>query len=162
MSEKSEKKEFELTGKHVLAIVVSAFSIIIGVNVFMAYSAINTFPGLETDNSYVASQQFDRQKAAQLGLAWDVSADVEGETLKLDIRDAEGEAVEVASIYAIFGRATHVRDDQEPNFSQSSTGTYVADVGALDYGNWNLRVNIQSQDGVAFQQRIPIHIKKTN
>lgn len=78
MSDQTDKKEFELTGKHVLAITVSAFALIIGVNVFMAYSAIQTFPGLETDNSYVASQQFDRLKAAQLGLGWEVAAKIEG------------------------------------------------------------------------------------
>lgn len=160
MSDKTEKKEFELTGKHVLAITVSAFAVIIGVNIFMAYAAIGTFPGLETDNSYVASQQFDRLKAAQLELGWDVGAEVDGETLVLNIRDAEGNPVEVKSIYAIFGRATHVKDDQEPTFSQSSTGAYTASVGKLDYGNWNLRVNIQAQDGTAFQQRIPVYIAK--
>ncbi len=162
MSDQTDKKEFELTGKHVLAITVSAFALIIGVNVFMAYSAIQTFPGLETDNSYVASQQFDRLKAAQLGLGWEVAAKIEGETLVLDIRDKDGEAVEVKSIYGIFGRATHVKSDQEPNFSQSSTGAYVADVGKLDPGNWNLRVNIKSMDDVAFQQRIPVYIKKNS
>lgn len=160
MSEKTEKKEFELTGKHVLAITVSAFAVIIGVNLFMAYSAIGTFPGLETDNSYVASQKFDRLKAAQEGLGWEVAANVDGETLILDIKDAEGAPVEVSSIYAIFGRATHVKDDQEPAFTQSSTGAYVASVGALDFGNWNLRVNIQAKDGTTFQQRIPIYVAK--
>ncbi|MDA5095178.1 FixH family protein [Aliiroseovarius sp. KMU-50] len=160
MSDKTEKKEFELTGKHVLAITVSAFALIIGVNLFMAYSAIGTFPGLETDNSYVASQQFDQLKSAQVGLGWDVEAKVDGETLVLGIRDADGIPVEVKSIYAIFGRATHVKDDQEPAFSQSATGDYRANVGQLDFGNWNLRVNIQAMDGTAFQQRIPIYIAR--
>ena len=48
----------ELTGKHVLAITVSAFAVIIGVNVLLAVKAVSTFPGLEVDNSYVASQGF--------------------------------------------------------------------------------------------------------
>ncbi len=156
----TEKKEFELTGRHVLAMTVSAFALIIAVNVFMAISAVETFPGLETENSYVASQEFDRRKAAQLALGWDVSADVDGETLILDIRDKNGNPVKVASIYAIFGRATHVRDDQEPKFQQSADGPYTAPIGKPDFGNWNLRVNITAQDGTTFQQRIPIHIKK--
>ena len=158
MTQETGKKEFELTGKHVLAITVSAFAIIIGVNLFMAYSAVTTFPGLETKNSYVASQEFDRLKAAQEGLAWDVGAKIEGETLILDIKDKAGDPVEVASIYAIFGRATHVNDDQEPAFTQSSTGAYVANVGALEGGNWNLRLNATAENGVAFQQRIQIFL----
>ncbi|MBT2130542.1 FixH family protein [Aliiroseovarius lamellibrachiae] len=155
------KKEFVLTGKHVLAITVSAFAIIIGVNVFMAYSAITTFPGLETKNSYVASQQFNRLKAAQEGLGWDVGAKIEGETLILDIKDKAGDPVKVASIYAILGRATQVKDDQEPAFTQSSTGAYVANVGALDGGNWNLRLNATAENGVTFQQRIQIFLSES-
>ena len=55
----------ELTGKHVLGITVGAFAVIIGVNVLLAVKAVSTFPGLEVDNSYVASQGFDKRKAAQ-------------------------------------------------------------------------------------------------
>ncbi|MCK0141807.1 FixH family protein [Aliiroseovarius sp. F20344] len=159
MVDQSQKKEFELTGKHVLAIVVTAFSIIIGVNIFMAYSAVGTFPGLETKNSYVASQKFDAQRAAQEALAWDVSARIEGETLFLDIKDANGDPVAVSSLYGLLGRATHVNEDQEPDFSQSSTGAYVAQVGKLGEGNWNLRMNAVAEDGTTFQQRIPIYLK---
>ena len=159
MSSDTDKKEFELTGKHVLAIMVTAFSIIIGVNVFMAYSAIGTFPGLETDNSYVASQKFDAQKAAQEGLGWDVVARVDGETLVLEINDHAGEPVAPSSIYGLFGRATHVKEDQEPTFGQRSDGAYTAHVGPLGSGNWNLRLNVVAQDGTSFQQRIPIYIK---
>ena len=159
MAEKTEKKEFELTGKHVLAIVVTAFSVIIGVNVFMAYSAVGTFPGLETKNSYVASQKFDAQRTAQEALGWDVAARIEGETLFLDIKDVNGDAVTVASLYGLLGRATHVNEDQEPAFSQSSTGVYTAQVGKLGGGNWNLRMNAVAEDGTSFQQRIPIFLK---
>ena len=38
--------ERRLTGRHVLAIAVGAFGIIIGVNLVMAWQAISTFPGL--------------------------------------------------------------------------------------------------------------------
>jgi len=58
----------ELTGKHVLGITVGAFSIIIAVNVLMAFKAVSTFPGLEVANSYVASQTWDADMAAQKAL----------------------------------------------------------------------------------------------
>ena len=56
----------ELTGKKVLMILIGAFGTIIAVNVFMAYKAIGTFPGLEVKNSYVASQSFDAERGARL------------------------------------------------------------------------------------------------
>ena len=60
----------ELTGRHVLAITVSAFAVIIGVNVLLAVKAVSTFPGLEVENSYVAGQDFNERKAAQEALGW--------------------------------------------------------------------------------------------
>ena len=54
----------ELTGRHVLAITLAAFGVIIAVNMVMAVKAVSTFPGLETPNSYVASQEFDRDRQA--------------------------------------------------------------------------------------------------
>ena len=60
----------ELTGKHVLSITVSAFALIIGVNVLLACKAISTYPGLDVDNSYVGFQGFHTRKAAQVALVW--------------------------------------------------------------------------------------------
>ena len=60
----------ELTGRHVLVITVSAFAVIIGVNLTLAYQAVATFPGLEVQNSYVAGQGFNDRKAAQEALGW--------------------------------------------------------------------------------------------
>lgn len=158
MSKNGDKPEFELTGKHVLAIVVSAFAVIIGVNLFMAFSAVGTFPGLETKNSYVASQQFDRLRVAQEALGWSVEAEVEGEQLIVDIKDADGMPVEVLRLTGIFGRATHVKDDQTPDFSQSASGAYVAQVGVLGGGYWNFRMEATAKDGTPFQQLHQIYI----
>ena len=43
----------EITGKYVFAITASAFAVIIGVNLVLAFKAVSTFPGLEVKNSYV-------------------------------------------------------------------------------------------------------------
>jgi len=64
--------ERQLTGRHVLMIFVGAFTVIIGVNIALAYNAVRTFPGLEVKNSYVASQEFNTRRAAQVALGWTV------------------------------------------------------------------------------------------
>lgn len=64
----------EIKGWHVFTGFAGAFSIIITVNLTLAFQAVRTFPGLEVRNSYVASQTFDADRTAQLGLGWDVSA----------------------------------------------------------------------------------------
>ncbi|WP_255552143.1 FixH family protein [Maritimibacter dapengensis] len=151
----------KLTGWHVLAIAVIAFGIIISVNIFMATKAISTFPGLETKNSYVASQKFDGDRAAQAALNWSVKPTMTGESLMLMITDeATGMPVRVKSIGGILGRATHVNDDQEPFFTRTMSGAYTAKVGALDYGKWELRLEAVSEDGTPFRQLIELYVPK--
>ena len=55
----------ELRGRHVGAMFVAGFGIIIAVNILLAVKAVGTFPGLEVANSYVASQSFDARRKAQ-------------------------------------------------------------------------------------------------
>ena len=107
----------ELTGRHVLAITLAAFGVIIAVNMVMAVKAVSTFPGLETPNSYVASQRFDRERAAQDKLGWTVTPDYDGHELTLAIRDRDGHPARVRTLSATVGRPTHVRDDQTPVFT---------------------------------------------
>ena len=148
----------EFTGRKMLIVVVSFFAVIIVVNLFMAFKAVGTFPGLEVKNSYVASQSFDRNRNAQLALGWDVLATIEGEDLRLSIKDAEGTAVTVADVEGLFGRATHVQDDQNLTFTRAEDGAYMAPVGKVAGGNWNLRMTAHADDGTLFQQRIVIYI----
>ncbi|WP_306113530.1 MULTISPECIES: FixH family protein [unclassified Roseovarius] len=147
----------QITGRHVLAGFVGAFGIIIGVNLVLAWSAVKTFPGLEVKNSYVASQQFDDRRAAQEALGWTVRADHERGQLRLSIVDAEDAPVVVQSLTATVGRATHVYDDQEPEFTFDGTA-YVAPV-VLGDGNWNIRMVAVAKDGTEFTQRVVLHKK---
>jgi nitrogen fixation protein FixH len=143
-----------ITGPKFFAIIASFFVVIISVNLVLAYQAVRTFPGLEVRNSYVASQSFDRDRAAQLALGWTVSAVVHDGELQLSITDRTGAPVEVADLTGTFGRATAVMDDQTPAFVFDGT-LYRAPV-VTSGGNWNLRLLAKAQDGSQFQQRIVV------
>jgi len=147
-----------LTGAKVFAMIASFFAVVIGVNVFMAFKAVGTFPGLEVANSYVASQTFDADRAAQLALGWNVSARIEANELRLTILDANGEPVEPAKIESTLGRATETTDDTTPQFHFDGQAM-VAPVD-LAPGNWNLRLVATAADGTLFKQRIVLHVKK--
>lgn len=149
----------EITGKHVLIGTVSAFAVIISVNVFMAYSAVKTFPGLEVKNSYVASQSFNADKAAQEALGWTIDATDRDEKLYVTITDKDGLPVQVQSITGTLGRATNVTQDQTPEFIFDGT-SYVADTGVLDAGNWNYRMVAVARNGTPFKQRVIIHVQR--
>lgn len=142
----------ELTGRHVLAITLAAFGVIIAVNMVMAVKAVSTFPGLETPNSYVASQRFDRERAAQAALGWTVTPEYNGRELTLLVRDAQGNPARVRSLTATVGRPTHVREDQTPRFIYEN-GIFRAAL-TLAPGIWNINVTAEAWDGTVFRQRI--------
>lgn len=146
------KHDFTLKGWHVFAGFAGAFSIIIAVNLVLAFSAVKTFPGLETKNSYIASQSFDDRRDAQEALGWSVAATHKAGLLELKITDAEGQPVEVAALDATVGRATHVQDDVTPEFRFDGEA-YFATV-PLGAGNWNIRMEARAEDGTVFQQRV--------
>lgn len=141
----------ELKGKHVAAIFVSGFGIIIAVNISLAWNAVRTFPGLEVKNSYVASQNFDADRAAQLALGWDVSAHLRGDELVLAILQ-DGRPVEPTIVSALFSKATSVTVDQTPEFTFDGSAFTAPVMAGL--GNWNLRLEARAPDGTAFRQRI--------
>ncbi len=144
-----------ITGWHVFGMFAFGFGTIIAVNLTLAYNAVQTFPGLEVKNSYVASQAFEETRTAQEALEWDVSATLRGDQLILRI-DQDGRAVRPQIISAIFGRATSTVADQSPEFTYRG-GVYRAQVDA-GKGNWNLRLVAQAQDGTRFQQRIIVRV----
>ena len=145
----------QLTGWHVATMFGLAFGTIIAVNLTLAFNAVRTFPGLEVKNSYVASQAFQAERAAQSALGWTASASLAGDELTLRF-DRDGLAVVPALERAVFGRATNVLADQQPDFDLRN-GVFRARVAAGP-GNWNLRVVARAEDGTRFQQRIVVEI----
>jgi nitrogen fixation protein FixH len=148
----------EFTGKHAAILFVGAFAVIIGVNLVLAVQAVKTFPGLEVRNSYVASQEFDVRRTAQLALGWSVRADARDGQVYLSITDKNGAPIELAKLDATVGRATHVRDDIRPEFVFDGTA-YVAPV-KLGKGNWNIRMVARATNGTEFSQRVILHVRK--
>lgn len=145
----------EIKGWHVFCGFALAFSIIIAVNTTLAINAVRTFPGLETKNSYIASQSFEADRSAQLALEWEVSGSVQDGMLLLSIIE-NGQPIAPIIESAIFGRATHVADDQSLNFAHNGTA-FEAPI-EVNSGNWNLRIRLRAESGEIFSQRIPIRV----
>lgn len=146
-----------LTGGKVLAITVSAFAIIIGVNLVMAWKAIGTFPGLEVKNSYVASQVFDAERSAQNALGWSLAAEYTGRELVLTFRDRAGMPAQVDKVQALVGRPTMAQDDLNPEFRYVG-GQFVAPA-TLAPGKWMALVEAFAPDGTRFHQRLDLYVK---
>lgn len=146
-----------ITGPRFLAFMVCAFGLIMGMNFFMAYQALHTFPGLETENGYVASQNFNRDRAAQLALHWQVKLRYERGNLIVAFDGDKGNTPDVNSIDVLVGRPTEARDDKRPTFTRS--GNVFSAPVALHPGRWMVVVQAKAGDGTAFRQRLSLFVE---
>lgn len=146
-----------LTGRKVLVITVAAFAVVIGVNVLMAVKAIQTFPGLEVKNSYVASQVFDAERRAQQALGWTLTHAYADGTLRLGFRDRAGRPVQVERLSAVVGRTTEAADDLHPVFDWTGED-YVAPA-RLAPGKWMILLEAFAADGTRFHQRLDLFVE---
>ena len=150
----------EFKGWHMLTITVSAFAVVVAVNVGMAWKAISTFPGLEVSSSYLASQDFDAEKTAQLALGWTLGPSYDQQTgaIRLSFTDAAGKSVTLKDLTVLVGRPTEAQEDRTPTFVQGRDGAYVADQD-LRPGKWILHVTAHAADGTLFQQRLSFKVE---
>jgi len=147
-------REFEFTGWHMFALMLGMFGTIIVVNLWFAYNAVATFPGVEDRNAYVASQKFEAERQAQDALGWDVNATLTDGHLTVVVLDQAGRAVRPEISHAIFGRPTHVNDDQTPDFVWN--GRAITAPVVVGEGNYNLRLELTAADGTQFRRRFQL------
>jgi len=145
-----------LTGRHVLAITLGAFAVVVGANMALLFAALGSFPGLEVKNSYVASQQFDDRRAAQEALGWTAGVDYADGRLSLRLQDSDGLRTSARSVAGLAGRATHTRDDRVLDFIPAPNGWQAA--VALPPGRWHVNFTAVARDGTPFSQQLSLWV----
>ncbi|WP_224816146.1 FixH family protein [Hasllibacter sp. MH4015] len=153
MTDQSIAETRKLTGWHVLAVFGGCFSVIIGVNLFMAFQAVSTFPGLEVTSSYADSQTFDDRRSAQEALGWIASVTVEDGNVVLTLVDEGGRPVYPAELEALLTRPTTRADDQLLDLTRGPNGVLTAPAD-LDVGRWRLRLTGTARDGTDYRHNI--------
>jgi nitrogen fixation protein FixH len=147
--------EKQLTGKHVLALLVAFFGIIIGVNLVMAYFANSTWSGLVVANGYVASQSFDKDLAkarAQEAMGWTVGFQQGDDRIRLTFADKEGKKIDGLAITGDLERPVTDKEDQKLAFTPMGSGVYSAPA-QLSPGVWEVEVDAKGS-GVADYHKI--------
>ncbi len=128
------------TGRHMTAVMVGFFGIVVAVNIHMARLASGTFGGTVVDNSYVASQKFNRwlaeaRAADRLGWVTPVALDA-GRRVTVSV-PGPGFAVS-GSAHHPLGRAPDIR----LGFRPDGSGHLVATT-ALPPGRWQVRLTLR-------------------
>lgn len=135
------------TGRHMTAILVAFFGVVIAVNITMARLASSTFGGTVVENSYVASQHYNSWLAAaraQDRLGWQTMLTLGGDrhpVLRIAAAAAAGSFTATGTAHHPLGRAP----DVPLAFIAAGDGRLVA-TAALPPGRWNVRVTV-TRDG---------------
>lgn len=136
------------TGWHMAAIVVAFFGVVVAVNLTMAYFAISTFGGTVVDNSYVASQKYNRWLAdarAQQALGWSVGIGIdEQRRVRIEAR-ARGGPLLGATVSAVAAHPLGRTPEQRLRFADTGNGRFLASV-PLPAGRYLLRIMVR-RDG---------------
>ena len=130
------------TGRHMLAIMVAFFAVVIGVNLTMAWFATGTWAGLIVKNSYVASQQWNREQEAVRalpGYRWSAAVDMTGGVVAVTLADEAGSPLDGLAVSVKLSRATHENDDRVLALEPLGGGVYRA-VEPVGLGLWEVGV----------------------
>jgi nitrogen fixation protein FixH len=131
------------TGKHMAAVFVGGFGVVIAVNLIMASFAVGSFHGTVVDNSYVASQKYNgwlKSAAASKALGWQAAPH----------RRADGRVVietlmvpAGATLTATAERPLGAREETALTFTTFGEGVWVSN-HPLASGRWQLRMAIRA------------------
>lgn len=130
------------TGRHMALIMVGFFAVVIGVNVLMARLATSSFTGIVVENSYVASQHFNRwldEARAEERLGWHARASraADGHVV-IALDGAPAGAVVSAVAWHPLGRER----DRALRFAARDGRYRSAEV--LPAGRWRIRIEVRA------------------
>ncbi|MFD1787539.1 FixH family protein [Sphingomonas floccifaciens] len=146
------------TGWHATTILVAMFTVIIGANFVMARFAIRTFSGTVVDNSYVASQHFNRWLAAadaqtELGWTLDVAMDADRRVI-VGTHGPEG-PLATASLTAIASHPIGRVAERSVRIAPIGDGRFRS-IDPLPAGRWKLRFTLRDRGKRAiFDDEVP-------
>ena len=145
-----------LTGRKVALMFGAAFATIVAANMALVFSAIESFPGLETRKPYNESLSFSSRRAGQERLNWASEVTYQNGLVTLTLTEPEGGSVVTPNLTMIVGRATSAAYDQEID-AEFDGRSYVGRID-ISAGNWQVKIKAQALDGTPFSRTLPLRV----
>jgi nitrogen fixation protein FixH len=131
------------TGRHMLAIMLAFFAVVIGVNVTMAVFAGASWTGFVVRNSYVASQEFNGKVAAartQQALGWKAELAIRGGLATLRLVDRKGRALAVERATLVL--RSPASDAEDRTVELSAEGETMSGLLGVRDGLWVVEIDV--------------------
>jgi len=134
----------QMTGRHVLAILIIGFGIVFAVNGLFAYFAIGTFPGIEEGHPYRRGVDFNDQIARAQALdklGWAMTVDLNKKRLlTLHFTDRDGRPLAMQSVSAMLFHPATQKNDRTLNLQPAGRGIFAISLASMPNGERELRV----------------------
>jgi nitrogen fixation protein FixH len=150
------------TGRHMLAILVAFFGVVISVNVLLAFYASSSWSGLISKDTYVASQDFNIEAAkARVWAAEGFKGAfvVKDKTLEYRLQGPVAEIGDLKEISAIFHRPVGDKQDFTIKLEKAGEGYFTADHN-LNAGQWIVDLAAIENGKTIFHEAERIHISE--
>jgi nitrogen fixation protein FixH len=149
------------TGRKFLYVMLGFFGVIIGVNMLMAWLAVNNFRGVVVDSSFVASQDFNRdfaRMAEQDKRGWMVEAVIQDARAVVSLRGPDGAPLTGLIVTATAMRPLDEREDRPLALRETAPGVYEAGQD-LPPGRWVLQL-VAEGAGPRFAINRPVLVER--
>jgi len=162
VTEPQPRKTRELTGTHVLLMLVAFFGVIILINVIFINAAVTSFRGEDVKGSYRQGLEYNetletRKSQGQLG--WSASynlvkSETEQSRLIIAVKDGQGEPVSDLNVTGKLRHPTDTKLDLEIEFVETKSGQYDVTMFVPE-GRWQLRATASDgQNDFSFQHSL--------
>lgn len=144
----SIKAEKELTGRHVLFMLLAFFGVMLAVNIYFTFMAVTSFRGEDVPRSYRQGLEYNQTIAArtlQNQLGWTVHVNTTESHIVLAFRDAEGQPLNHLKVEAKLRHPIDTAKDVPLTFTQDSQGRYKTHAPNLE-GRWLLIANAHTDE----------------
>jgi nitrogen fixation protein FixH len=142
MTVKAQKPR-AVTGRHMLAFILAFFGVVIAVNLTMATLANTSWTGLVVENTYVASQQFNKKAEegrAQAALGWTGKLTIAWGEVRYGLTDAAGKPVPLHGVKVLFRHPAYEKEDKAVILALASGQEFAAQHMPKD-GVWIVEVD---------------------
>lgn len=159
-----EEKKTGLKGRHVLYWMIGFFAVMLTANGIFLYHAITSFPGEDVKKSYLQGLSYNQTleaRAAQAELGWRAELGLQDGDVVMNLEDRFGAPLSGRAVVGELRRRATRDGDRTLLFAPNVNGTYIAPVGALEKGQWELRIQVldQTSDETVFAVHKTVIVK---
>ncbi|PBB39674.1 MULTISPECIES: FixH family protein [Mesorhizobium] len=133
----------EFTGRHMLLTILGFFGVVVAVNLTMAALASKSWTGLVVENTYVASQLFNKKAEegrAQAALGWTGNLTIARSEVRYSLSDATGKQVPVHGVKILFRHPAYEAKDKSVTLAFASAQEFAGQDVPED-GVWIVEVD---------------------